>query len=94
MFKRLEKIERGDSFMVHVDGESVTAYDGETIATILLTAGKMIIRRTHKAHSARGYYCGMGICHECLVELEDGTKVRSCQTLAEPSMKIKTGRRI
>lgn len=91
MFKRLEKIKRGVSFTIQVDGGSVTAYKGETVATVLLTAGKMSMRKTLKTQSMRGYYCGMGICHECLVELEDGKKVRSCQTLAEPSMKIKTG---
>jgi predicted molibdopterin-dependent oxidoreductase YjgC len=92
MFKRLERIERGAPFTIQVDGESVTAYHGETLATVLLAAGKIAMRKTLKAQSLRGYYCGMGICHECLVELEDGSKVRSCQTLSEPSMKIKTGR--
>ena len=92
MFKRLEMIERGVPFMIQVDGESITAYQGETLAAVLLAAGKMAMRMTLKGQSMRGYYCGMGICYECLVELEDGTKVRSCQTLAEPSMNIKTGR--
>ena len=90
MFRRLEKIERGASFTIQVDGESVSAYHGETLATVLLAAGKLVIRETFKSQSPRGYYCGMGICNECLVELEAGTKVRSCQTLAEPAMKIRT----
>jgi len=90
MFKRLEKIERGAHFIVQVDGESVTAYHGETLATILLTAGKLVMQKTLKSQSPRGYYCGMGICNECMVELEDGTRVRSCQTLADPDMKIRT----
>jgi aerobic-type carbon monoxide dehydrogenase small subunit (CoxS/CutS family) len=92
MFKRLENIERGEPFTIQVDGESVMAYHGETLAAVILAAGKLTMRKTFKGRKGRGYYCGMGICHECLVELEDGTKVRSCQTLAKPSMEIKTGR--
>jgi predicted molibdopterin-dependent oxidoreductase YjgC len=91
MFKRLEKIERGASFVIQVDGESITAFHGETLATVLLAAGKLAMQKSFKSRSSRGYYCGMGICNECLVELEDGTKVRACQILAEPNMKIKTG---
>lgn len=93
MFKRLENIERGGPFTIRVDGESVKAYHGEILAAVLLAAGKMVMRKTFKAQKGRGYYCGMGICHECLVEMEDGTKIRSCQTLAEPQMEIKTGRK-
>ena len=90
MFKRLANIERETTFTLQVDGESVKAYHGETLATVLLVMGKIAMRKTFQARTLRGYHCGMGICHECLVELEDGTKVRACQTLAEPSMKIKT----
>ena len=90
MFKRLAEIERETIFTIQVDGETVTAYEGETIVTVLLAIGKLAMRKTHQKRAKRGYYCGMGICHECLVELEDGTKVRACQTLAEPWMKINT----
>jgi sarcosine oxidase subunit alpha len=88
MFKRLENIERGTSFEIQVDGESIAAFQGETLASVLLAAGKLAMRKTLKSQSPRGYYCGMGICNECLIELEDGTKIRACQTLAEPGMKI------
>lgn len=90
MLKRLKNIERGKPFTIQVDDTLQTAYKGETVATILLLAGKKTMRRTLKNKAPRGYYCGMGICNECLVKLEDGTRVRACQTLAEPMMKIKT----
>ena len=90
MFKRLAKIDRKAPFTIQVDGESVTAYRGETLATVLLVMGKIAMRKTLQSQNLRGFYCGMGICNECLVLLEDETKVRACQTLAEPSMKIKT----
>jgi aerobic-type carbon monoxide dehydrogenase small subunit (CoxS/CutS family) len=90
MVKRLKYIERKEAFTIQIDGESVTAFPGETVATALLATGKKIMRRTLKNKRARSYFCGMGICNECLVRLEDGTRVRACQTLAYPSMKIHT----
>ncbi|MBS3819699.1 (2Fe-2S)-binding protein [bacterium] len=89
--KRLKQVKRGEPFNIQVDNEFLTAYHGETLATVLLSAGKKIMRKSLKNKNPRGYYCGMGICNECLVKLEDETRVRACQTLAEPSMKIKTG---
>lgn len=91
MIKRLKSIKRGDLFLIQVDGEFLTAYQGETVAIVILSSGKKAIRRTFINKKTRGYYCGMGLCHDCLVKLENGTRVRACQTFAEPSMKITTG---
>lgn len=90
MVKRLKNVERGAPFTIQVDNESITAYRGETLATVLLAVGKKTMRITIKNNRPRSYYCGMGICNECLVKLEDGARVRACQTLANPSMKIET----
>ena len=92
MVRRLNNIERKKAFTIQVDDEFIIAFPGETLATALLAAGKKIMRRTLKDKKARSYYCGMGICNECLVKLEDGTRIRACQTLAYPSMKIRTGK--
>ncbi len=90
MMKRIKKIDRGKPFSIQVDDKFIIAYMGETLATVLLSSDIKVMRRTLKNKSPRGYYCGMGICNECLVKLEDGTRVRACQTLATPSTIIKT----
>lgn len=89
--RRLKQIKRGFPFKIQVDGESITAYHGETLATVILSEGGKFFRKSLLTKEPRGYYCGMGLCHECLVKLEDGTRVKACRTLAEPSMKITTG---
>jgi ferredoxin len=91
MVRRLKKASRGASFTINVDGDSVPAFYGETIATAILSAGKRILSKSTRNQYPRSVYCGMGICNECLVTLEDGSRVRACQTLAVPMMKIKTG---
>jgi len=43
-----------------------------------------------KAHDRkRGAFCGMGVCQECLVELENGETTLACQTLVEGDLEIK-----
>ena len=88
--KRIKDIKRGTPFTIQVDDELLVAYQGETLATVILSSGRKTMRRTLKNNEPRGFYCGMGICNECLVKLEDGSRVRACQTLAKPSMKIRT----
>jgi len=90
MFRRLDKVDRGSSFSIIVDGESIPAFYGETIATAILSAGKIILSTSARSKNPRSLYCGIGICNECLITLEDGRRVRACQTLAAPMMKIKT----
>ncbi len=90
MLRRLEGIERKQPFTVEVNGESVPAYPGETVATALLVAGRNTLRKTFKLKEPRGYYCGMGTCNECLVEMDGEGEVRACQVFAKPFMKIKT----
>jgi len=91
MLRRLKKVQRRFPFLIQVDGEFVQAFSGETLATVILSAGKKAISKSSKTKSPRSYYCGIGICNDCLVTLENGTRVRACQTLAVPFMKVKTG---
>jgi aerobic-type carbon monoxide dehydrogenase small subunit (CoxS/CutS family) len=86
---RLEQgIRRGPSFEITIDGESVMAYPGETIATVLLCAGKRRFRATAESGEPRGLYCGMGICFDCLVTLDGRPNVRACVTLAEAGVQV------
>lgn len=58
------------------EDETVIAAEGETVASALLAAGHWHFR-TDRAGDARGPYCGMGNCHECLVRV-DGESRRAC----------------
>jgi len=90
VFKRIDSFVKGKPFKITVDGELFSAFPGETLATILLTSGKIATRKTLKDQNLRGYYCGMGVCSECVLMIEDGFEVRACQTLAKPNLKVKT----
>jgi predicted molibdopterin-dependent oxidoreductase YjgC len=81
---------RGRRFEIEVDGRKVLAYEGETIAAVLLAAGIRVSRLTPKKHEPRGVYCGIGICHECVMVVNGVPDIRICQTLATPGCKVAT----
>ena len=69
---------RGDAFTVHVDGTEVTAYAGDTLAAVLVRAGRVSWRRTRVGDRPRGLFCGIGACQDCLVVVDGVDGVRAC----------------
>ena len=62
---------------------------GSMVAAAVLEAGGSSFRRSARGE-ARGPLCGMGICFECRVEVNGIAHVRSCQTLCEDGMDVRT----
>jgi hypothetical protein len=61
-----------------VDGEPVTGTAGQTIAGVLLGAGRREWRTTSAGGAPRGVFCGIGVCFDCLVEVNGLRDVRAC----------------
>ncbi|MBP7960895.1 MAG: (2Fe-2S)-binding protein [Caldilineaceae bacterium] len=80
---------RGEAFDIFVDGQPMTAFPGETIAGVLLEAGRRSWRRT-PGGKPRGLFCGIGTCFDCTLTVNDTPYVRACQTLAQPGMVVIT----
>ena len=74
------------------DGQEVLAREGETIAAALLAAGRRVLRLTGRREEPRGLFCGMGICFDCLVQVNGCPNVRACQTPVEAGMRVETQR--
>lgn len=62
---------------------------GSMVASAVLEAGVNSFRRSVTGE-ARGPLCGMGICFECRVTVNGVAHVRSCQTLCENGMDVRT----
>lgn len=73
-----------------VDGRGVSARAGESVAAALLAAGVVELRTSPRSGSARGAFCYMGICQECLVRI-DGAPAQACITPVRAGMKVATG---
>jgi aerobic-type carbon monoxide dehydrogenase small subunit (CoxS/CutS family) len=61
------------------DGERVQALPGQTVAAALLAAGHRTLRET-RGGGARGAFCGIGACYDCLVVHNGRANVRACLT--------------
>ena len=72
-----------------VDGTPLTARAGQSLAAVLLQAGREALRAS-PAGAPRGLYCGIGVCQECRVVV-DGAVVRSCVTPVAAGMCVTTG---
>ena len=85
---RVVPVDRGEPFDISVNGVPTRAYPGETIAGVLLAAGITMFRRTVEMNRERGAFCGMGVCYDCLVDVDGRRRLRACMTAAAPGMKI------
>ena len=72
-----------------INGVAVSVPAGSMIAAAVLEAGATLFRRSVTGEP-RGPLCGMGICFECRVRVDGVAHVRSCQTLCEDGMDVRT----
>jgi predicted molibdopterin-dependent oxidoreductase YjgC len=80
---------RGRPVRMTFEGETIEAYEGESIAAALLAAGHRALRTTGVRGEPRGLFCNMGICYECLVQVDERPNVRACQTPVAEGLRIK-----
>lgn len=80
-------LERGAPVALVLDGRAVTAYEGETVAAMLLAEG-YVATRTTSGGSPRGVFCGMGVCFDCLVVVDGVPNTRACVTSVAEGMAV------
>lgn len=73
-----------------VDGRPLTCAPGLPLSQVL-SAHFGHWRHSPRLHQPRGMYCGMGVCFECMVEV-DGTPRRACLTDTADGMIVTTER--
>lgn len=88
IFKRLAREDRS-TVLVEIDGAAFHVPVGETVAAALLAAGKIPSRTTPVSGSPRAPYCMMGVCFECLVEIDSVPNVQGCMTPVAEGMQIR-----
>lgn len=87
-FRRLEE-SAGAPVRLTVEGETVTARAGETVAAALLAAGYPAFRETPVSGAARGPFCMMGACFDCLVEIDGRHNRQACMTRVAEGMTVR-----
>jgi sarcosine oxidase subunit alpha len=74
---------------LRVNGKRVVVPEGTIVAAAVAAAGEARFRRSVTGRP-RGPLCGMGICMECCVTINGVDGSRSCQTLCEAGMEVRT----
>lgn len=79
-----------------VDGATVQACEGESLATALMASGRLTMSRDLSGRP-RSPFCNMGVCFDCMVLIEDEQTVdaapvraRACMTPVRAGLRIST----
>ncbi len=64
------------------EGRTLQGRHGESLAAALTAAGERGLRIARDGRQ-RGIFCGMGVCQECLVEIDGKPNNRACMTKLE-----------
>lgn len=74
---------------ITVDGEAMTGVTGQSIAGVMMANDTLELRRT-VSDCPRGMFCGIGVCFDCLVEVDGLGDVRACQRRAHDGDVVNT----
>ena len=79
----------GRTVTLQFEGRSLTVPAGVSVAAALLLQGAEPFRTTPVSQSPRAPYCMMGVCFECLVEVDGKPGRQSCLTTVRDGMVIR-----
>lgn len=91
MFKQvsLPSVEQKKTVLINVDGREIGVPDGQSLATALLGAGFIPFRHTAVSGAPRAPLCLMGVCFDCLVEVDGSQNVQSCMVEVREGMRVR-----
>lgn len=89
MFQRLPDA-AGETVTILVDGETLTARSGDTVAAALLAGGRDHCRTTAVSGVRRAPYCMMGVCFDCLVTVDGVGNRQGCLVPVRDGMVVET----
>ncbi len=70
------------------EGEPMTACGGDTIAAALIAAGHGTTRSSVVSGEPRGPFCMMGVCFDCLVEVDGVPNRQACMIEVRSGMAV------
>jgi D-hydroxyproline dehydrogenase subunit gamma len=73
---------------VFINGAAVAVPPGFTAAAAMLLHGETATRTTPVSGEARAPYCMMGVCFECLMEINGAPNQQGCLVIVSEGMRI------
>jgi predicted molibdopterin-dependent oxidoreductase YjgC len=72
------------------DGQEMTGYEGETIAAALHAAGIRVLSHSPEHQRPRGFFCAIGNCSSCMMEVNGVPNVKVCVEPLAEGMVVRT----
>ena len=73
---------------VIINGEAVSVVPGFTAAAAMLLHGNGATRATPVSGAGRASYCMMGVCFDCLMEINGEPNQQGCLVIVSEGMRI------
>ncbi|MTI95568.1 MAG: (2Fe-2S)-binding protein [Firmicutes bacterium] len=71
------------------EGRELEGREGDTIAAALHANGIKVLSHSRRHHRPRGFFCAIGQCSSCLMEVNGEPNVRVCIVPLEEGMDVK-----
>jgi len=88
MFRRLPDDGRA-TVTIYLDGERVSVREGDTVAAAMLLCDAGHTRTTPVGDTPRLPYCMMGVCFDCLMEIDGVPNRQACMVRVRDGMQIR-----
>lgn len=72
------------------NGKRIKALEGDTIAAALHAAGIRVLSHSLKQHRPRGFFCAIGKCSSCEMEVDGAPNVKTCLEPVRDGMVVKS----
>lgn len=84
-----ERIEPGGALQVDFEGRPIAARAGDSVAAALLAAGVLDFHANAVSGLPRAPYCMMGVCFDCVLEIDGIGGRQACLTPVVDGMRIR-----
>lgn len=74
------------------EGKEMEGYEGEPIASALVANGVTMFRESPDLHRPRGFFCAIGNCSSCFMNVDGRPNVRTCITPIKEGMQVQVQR--
>ena len=88
MLKRYEQ-SHVKTVTLWLEENPIQAREGENVAAALLAAGVECLWTAHGSAKPRMPYCWMGVCYECLLEIDGEPNRQSCLIIVKDGMRVR-----
>jgi predicted molibdopterin-dependent oxidoreductase YjgC len=83
------EFERGKVVTFTFEGKEVQGYEGQPIAAALHAAGIKVFSYSSRYERPRGFFCAVGKCSSCLMEVNGVPNVMVCMEPLKAGMKVR-----